>query len=106
MQTSYVCYTSRTLFEIEVFAKLPTRLNIGLQAKSTSLQAVEIRAGVFERKEESPVSVQSIGKNEIQRNPGGNRDISRAIQILPGVVSSIGDQPPVKAYLNEYQISA
>jgi hypothetical protein len=35
------------------------------------------------------VSVQSIGINEIQRNPGGNQDISKVIQSLPGVASGL-----------------
>ncbi|MCA1763059.1 MAG: TonB-dependent receptor [Flavobacteriales bacterium] len=89
VQSSYVGYETKTIFEIEVFASQPTELNIGLKAKSTDLEAVEIRSEVFERDEESPVSLQSIGTNEIQRNPGGNRDISRALQVLPGVSSSL-----------------
>ncbi len=89
VQSSYVGYETKTIFEIEVFASQPTELDIGLKAKSTDLEAVEIRSEVFERNEESPVSLQSIGTNEIQRNPGGNRDISRALQVLPGVSSSL-----------------
>lgn len=89
VQSSYVGYETKTVFEIEVFASQPTELDIGLKAKSTSLETVEVRSEVFERNEESPVSLQSIGTNEIQRNPGGNRDISRALQVLPGVSSSL-----------------
>ncbi|MES2621359.1 MAG: TonB-dependent receptor, partial [Bacteroidota bacterium] len=37
------------------------------------------------KKDESPISVRTIGVNEIQRSPGGNRDISRVIQALPGI---------------------
>ena len=37
--------------------------------------------------DESPVSVRSIGVNEIKRNPGGDRDISKVIRTLPGVAA-------------------
>lgn len=89
VQTSYVGYQSRTIFEVEVPANQPVTLNIELTPTGTDLETVEITTGVFERDEESPISLQKIGKNEIQRNPGGNRDISRAIQVLPGVASSL-----------------
>ncbi len=42
----------------------------------------------FSRSEETPVSVRKLNTNEIERYPGGNRDISRVIQALPGVAST------------------
>ena len=33
------------------------------------------------------MSVRSIGTNEIKQNPGGGRDISRALRSLPGVAA-------------------
>lgn len=89
VQCTYVGFQPKTIFEVEVFAKQPTDLNIPLTESSTQLEEVEITTDVFERNEESPVSLQRIGTNEIQRNPGGNRDISRALQILPGVSSTV-----------------
>lgn len=89
IQTSYVGFEPKTIFEVQVFAQRPTNLNIGLTATSTKLETVEITGEVFERNIESPISLQKIGSNEIQRNPGGNRDISRALQVLPGVSSSL-----------------
>lgn len=89
VQASFVGYKTKTIFEVEVFASKPTVLDIPLEAGATNLAAVEITTEVFERNAESPVSLQQIGTNEIQRNPGGNRDISRALQILPGVASSL-----------------
>ncbi|MFT4771381.1 MAG: hypothetical protein ACI9CP_001427 [Cryomorphaceae bacterium] len=89
VQASFVGYKTKTIFEVEVFASNPTVLEIPLEGGATNLAAVEITTEVFERNAESPVSLQQIGANEIQRNPGGNRDISRALQILPGVASSL-----------------
>lgn len=89
VQTTYVGYEAKTVFEVPVVNQKPTTLNIALKATSTKLATVEVTSEVFERNVESPVSLQEIGSNEIQRNPGGNRDISKAIQVLPGVSSSL-----------------
>ena len=64
-------------------------LNIKLIESSTSLDIVEITASPFTKSEESPVSKRSISATEIYRNPGGNRDISKVIQSLPGVASTV-----------------
>jgi len=89
IQTTYIGYELKTIFEISVTGQAATILDIGLEENATRLETVEITDDVFERNMESPVSLQQIGTNEIERNPGGNRDISRALQALPGVSSSL-----------------
>ena len=49
---------------------------------------VVVKASPFRKKLESPVSVRIIGIEEIEKNPGGNRDISKVIQSFPGVAST------------------
>lgn len=49
---------------------------------------VIVKPSLFRRDKDSPVSLRNIGLKEIEKNPGGNRDISRVIQSLPGVASS------------------
>lgn len=53
-----------------------------------SLKVIEVTGSPFNKTEESPVSLRTIGSSEIDRNPGGNRDISKVIQSLPGVAST------------------
>ncbi len=53
-----------------------------------NLSGVEIKTKTFERKEESPLSMRTLGIQEIEKNPGGNRDISKVIQSLPGVAAT------------------
>jgi hypothetical protein len=65
-----------------------TTLDFALVEESTTLDQVVITASPFNKREESPVSLKTISSSEIYRNPGGNRDISNVIQILPGVASS------------------
>ena len=87
--SGFVGYGTKTIFEVRVLPGRNTRVDIPMTPTSTNLQAVEIKAAPFERDLESPVSLQEIGADEIRRNPGGNRDISRAMQVLPGVASSL-----------------
>ena len=63
-------------------------IDIELEETSVELEGVVVKASPFRRSEESPVSLQRIGIAEIEKNPGGNRDISRVIQSLPGVAST------------------
>lgn len=63
-------------------------LEIQLEETAVELDGVVVKASPFRRSEESPVSLQRIGIAEIEKNPGGNRDISRVIQSLPGVAST------------------
>lgn len=84
---SSVGYKSKTITEVEVKQSKPATINITLEPANTELQNVVIQASKFsfDKNSESPVSLRTIGVNEIQRNPGGNRDISRVLQSLPGV---------------------
>lgn len=75
------------LYEIQLKPERVTRIEVKMEPDQKNLGEVTISAQLFVRKEESPLSMRSIGTAEIKRNPGGNRDISRIIQSLPGVAS-------------------
>jgi hypothetical protein len=64
-------------------------LEIALNETSVNLDEVVIKASPYRKTEESPVSLRRIGIEEIERNPGGNRDISKVIQSFPGVSSTV-----------------
>ncbi|MCB9230696.1 MAG: TonB-dependent receptor [Bacteroidia bacterium] len=78
-------YKPLTDFEVQVTRIRPGVIAFSLEMAEVQLGDVEIKADPFSKTEESPVSIRSLGRNEIQRNPGGNRDISRVLQTLPGV---------------------
>lgn len=65
-------------------------VNIDILLEESSLQIGEvvIKASPFRKTAESPVSARIIGIDEIERNPGGNRDISKVIESFPGVAST------------------
>ena len=61
---------------------------VPMEEENITLQEVIVRPSYFRKREESPVSLRTIGIDEIEKNPGGNRDISKVIQSYPGVASS------------------
>ena len=63
-------------------------LEIPLEEVGIGIEEVVIKASPFRKKIETPVSVRIIGIDEIEKNPGGNRDISKVIQSFPGVAST------------------
>jgi hypothetical protein len=63
-------------------------LEIPLEESEVNIGEVVIKASPFAKKIETPVSVRIIGIDEIEKNPGGNRDISKVIQSYPGVAST------------------
>lgn len=63
-------------------------LDIPLEEAEIDIGEVVVKASPFRKKIESPVSVRIIGIDEIEKNPGGNRDISKVIQSFPGVAST------------------
>lgn len=62
-----------------------------LEEESTLLEAATVKpkADPFRRIPESPTSQKTLGVQEIEKNAGSNRDISRVIGSLPGVGSVV-----------------
>ncbi|MEA5006641.1 MAG: TonB-dependent receptor [Rikenellaceae bacterium] len=70
-------------------------VEITLELEEDNLQLNEItvkpKADPFKRVKESPLSQKSISIQEIERNPGANRDISKVLNSFPGVATVNGD---------------
>ncbi len=88
LKASYLGFTDVTKYEIEVTNSKPATIDIAMEENAEQLEEVVVKASPFNKTEESPVSLRTVGVAEIQRNPGGNRDISRVIQSLPGVTTT------------------
>lgn len=81
-------YETKTTVQFLVSNAKKEYIEIGLNESNEEIEEVEVTASPFRRSVESPVSLRSIGIKEIEKNPGGNRDISRIIQSYPGVAST------------------
>lgn len=88
LKASYLGFKDVTKYEIEVTNSKPAVIDIAMEENAEQLEEVVVKASPFNKTEESPVSLRTVGVSEIQRNPGGNRDISRVIQSLPGVTTT------------------
>lgn len=87
---SSVGFKTKTIFEIGVTNSKPAVVDVEIESSSLNLEEVVVKASPFQRKEESPISVRSLGLDEILRAPGANQDISKVVQSLPGVGFSTG----------------
>jgi hypothetical protein len=90
LKVTSIGFTSKTIFEVGVTNSKPAELEIELDNSTQNLNEVVVKANPFVRREESPISIRSLGLDEIQRAPGANQDISRVVQTLPGVGFSTG----------------
>ncbi len=88
LKITFVGYKDESFYEIQVTNSKPAVINVRLEQNSKAIEGVVVKASPFKKTEESPLSLRTIGIAEIQRNPGGNRDISKVVQNLPGVTST------------------
>jgi hypothetical protein len=87
IECAAIGYKKALVFEVEVTNDRPAVVNIQLEEVVNETGPVEIVGTRRSNEDESPISVRSIGVNEIKRNPGGDRDISKVIRTLPGVAA-------------------
>ena len=63
-------------------------IEIPLVEATVDINEVVVKASPFRRNNESPVALRRLEIDQIEKNPGSNRDISKVIQSLPGVAST------------------
>lgn len=92
VKASLVGYVSETKFNISLSSGNDQVVNFELVESSQDLKEVEI---TFDKGQSAvavdmvtPLSVQALTTEEIRSNPGGNFDVSRVIQALPGVAGA------------------
>jgi len=90
IKLQYIGYQPKTLFNVVVTSGNVQTFNIELETERKGLNEVVVQSRTFGKKTETPLSVQNLTAEEIKSNPGGNFDISRVIQALPGVGGNTG----------------
>lgn len=88
IKVSYIGYKSIIYRDVLVTRSQAASVNISLEPDSRQLNEFNLRPSPFNKTQESPVSLRTIGLAEIERNPGGNRDISNVLRSFPGVGST------------------
>ena len=94
IKVTYQGYNDVKKFNIAVNSGSPQVLNFRMSSMTTELEEVQIvydkNAMVKTTDMVTPLSVQKLTAEEIKSNPGGNFDVSKVVQTLPGVGGSAG----------------
>lgn len=89
LQVSSVGFETVITEEFQATSARRFFIEIPLKEANISLSEVTVKASPFRKQEESPVSLRTIQISEIEKNPGGNRDISKVLQSFPGVGGTV-----------------
>lgn len=76
------------LNDINIVPNQNLTFSIGLNQSEKQIQEVNLTKKLYKTTAESPVSLRNITSEEVQKNAGSNRDVSRAILSFPGVGST------------------
>ena len=93
LQITGISYQTKIITNLIVTSGNENTLSIELEPMVTSLTDVTVISRKNTAKTatlESPLSVQKLTTEDIKANPGGNFDISKVIQSLPGVGGGAG----------------
>lgn len=82
---SSVGFETTVSTEIQVQGNQTSFVDIAVPEASFAIQEVTVRSNLNVKRIESPISVLSIGVQEIEKSAGANRDVSKVVQALPGV---------------------
>lgn len=93
IRASYVGYQPQVKYNLSITSGNANETAFELLPAENSLSEVTVtanRAVAAVSTLETPNSIQRLTTEEIKTNPGGNFDVSRVIQTLPGVGGSVG----------------
>lgn len=85
LEVSYVGYETTLSAEVHIQGNQTAFIDIAVPESSTLIDEVVVRPTFNLKKIESPVSFLTIGVSDIEKAAGVNRDVSKALQSLPGV---------------------
>lgn len=86
----FLGYDNQTKFNVIVKSVGTSDLLFKLEEVVETLDEVIIAKSPFRTNKETPLSTQSLSAVEIETYPGGNNDIAKVAQSLPGISPSIG----------------
>jgi hypothetical protein len=90
IKASFVGYQSLIKFNVVIRSGGNIDVNFELVETTQELESVVVTANPFSKIEETPLSIQKLNQEEVASYPGGNNDIAKVVQSLPGVSGSVG----------------
>ena len=90
IEVSYLGFETQTLYNyiIKSVGNIPLRFE--LEEVAENLEEVVLVQSPFKTSKETPLSTQTFSAVEIETYPGGNNDITKVVQSMPGISPSIG----------------
>ncbi len=86
----FIGYRPETRFNVVIRSGGNPDLNFSLEPATRELEGITVVPDPFRNPPETPLSTQELSRVEIASYPGGNNDIAKVVQSLPGVSGSIG----------------
>ncbi|MBL7826940.1 MAG: TonB-dependent receptor [Saprospiraceae bacterium] len=94
LTVQYLGYEPLTRYNVVVTVGNEQTFNLELEPSKSGTQLAEVevkvRKSVKVASTETPLSIQNLSLEEIKSNPGGNFDISKVVNVLPGVAGTPG----------------
>ena len=90
LSVSYVGYQSKKIFNIIIKSKGNQTLEILLVESSEELEEIILYESPFKKSTETPLSVNTFSRVEIESYPGADNDVTKVVQSMPGLSPSVG----------------
>ena len=90
LSVSYVGYQSKNIFNVIIKSKGNQTLEILLVESSEELEEIILYESPFKKSAETPLSVNTFSRVEIESYPGADNDVTKVVQSMPGLSPSVG----------------
>ena len=87
---SYVGYQSKKIFNIIIKSKGNQTLEIYLIESAQELEEIILFESPFKKSKETPLSINTFSRVEIESYPGADNDVTKVVQSMPGLSPSVG----------------
>ncbi len=92
IRISVIGYAEAIRSDIQITAGRSAYLLVELETSSIEAKEIVVKADPFQQAPEISTSTQRMAQEEIRRAPGAREDLSRAVQIMPGVQMNSDDR--------------
>ena len=87
---SYIGYQSKKIFNIIIKSKGNQTLEVYLLESAQELDEVVLFESPFKKSKETPLSINTFSRVEIESYPGADNDVTKVVQSMPGLSPSVG----------------
>ena len=90
LTVSYIGYQSKKIFNVIIKSKGNQTLEIYLLESTQKLDEIILFESPFKKSLETPLSINTFSRVEIESYPGADNDVTKVVQSMPGLSPSVG----------------